>query len=198
MSHTTATFLTVTGCILLIIAAFGLAPRRVARVKPPETASIARQLADCLPKSDMQSHRTCTRLLAGITDFRTCAAAGLPVMESDPPRCATPDGRTFTQPTVSGTSPETVSIEGKPTCLSHKGNPQVTTMECAFGIATDEGRAYALDLSGMGDRADSVTSGSRIRVTGTRTAPGGPGAAAWDRYEIAGIVHVTDAVILAR
>jgi len=30
-----------------------------------------------------------------ITNFDECVAAGYPIMESDPPQCATPDGRIF-------------------------------------------------------------------------------------------------------
>ena len=33
--------------------------------------------------------------IASITNFDECAAAGYPIMESYPERCATPDGRTF-------------------------------------------------------------------------------------------------------
>lgn len=32
---------------------------------------------------------------ATISSFEDCKAAGYPIMESDPERCATPDGRTF-------------------------------------------------------------------------------------------------------
>lgn len=32
-----------------------------------------------------------------ITDFDSCAAAGYPILESYPPQCKTPDGRSFVQ-----------------------------------------------------------------------------------------------------
>ncbi len=35
---------------------------------------------------------------AKITSYEECANAGYPIMESYPPRCATPDGRSFTGP----------------------------------------------------------------------------------------------------
>lgn len=35
-----------------------------------------------------------------ITNFAECVAAGYPVMESYPPRCATPEGRSFTEDTA--------------------------------------------------------------------------------------------------
>lgn len=34
---------------------------------------------------------------AAFTNFEECAAAGYPIQESYPPRCSTPDGKTFTE-----------------------------------------------------------------------------------------------------
>jgi eight-cysteine-cluster-containing protein len=36
--------------------------------------------------------------MLSIASYEECAAAGYPIMESYPSRCATPDGRTFTNP----------------------------------------------------------------------------------------------------
>lgn len=41
---------------------------------------------------------------ASITNYEECAAAGYPIMESYPERCATPDGRTFTRVIVDDVS----------------------------------------------------------------------------------------------
>lgn len=59
------------------------------------SVSIADELQDCLPKSDMASKEKCDRLLESITDFEDRANARFPVMESYPERCSTPDGRSF-------------------------------------------------------------------------------------------------------
>lgn len=64
---------------------------------PATPTTIASELQDCLPKSDMASKTKCEKLLQSITTFEACAAAGLPIMESYPERCTTPDGRTFTR-----------------------------------------------------------------------------------------------------
>ena len=53
------------------------------------------ELRDCLPKSDMGSHEKCKELLKQITDYDSCVNAGFSIMKSNPPQCATPDGRTF-------------------------------------------------------------------------------------------------------
>ncbi|KKR13503.1 MAG: hypothetical protein UT43_C0043G0010 [Parcubacteria group bacterium GW2011_GWC1_39_29] len=57
--------------------------------------SIVEGLRDCLPKSDMASHEKCNELLKQITDYNSCVGAGFSIMKSNPPQCATPDGRTF-------------------------------------------------------------------------------------------------------
>jgi hypothetical protein len=61
------------------------------------TQSLAEQLAECLPKSDMTSHEKCNELLKQITNFDNCVIAGFSIMKSNPSQCATPDGRIFIQ-----------------------------------------------------------------------------------------------------
>jgi hypothetical protein len=63
--------------------------------------SLAEELRDCLPKSDTVSHEKCNELLKQITNFDDCVVAGFSIMKSNPPQCATPDGRTFIQETNS-------------------------------------------------------------------------------------------------
>lgn len=55
------------------------------------------ELKECLPKSDMVSHEKCMELLKQITDFDSCVSAGFSIMKSNPPQCATPDGRSFVE-----------------------------------------------------------------------------------------------------
>ena len=65
-------------------------------VETPSTElTLAEQLADCLPKSDMESKEKCDILIASINDYETCIAAGFPAMDSYPLQCQTPDGRTL-------------------------------------------------------------------------------------------------------
>ncbi|NCB20347.1 MAG: hypothetical protein EOM88_00270 [Clostridia bacterium] len=63
--------------------------------------SIAEELKDCLPKSDMDSYERCNELLETIRNFDDCVKAGFSIMKSNPPQCATVDGRTFTDETNS-------------------------------------------------------------------------------------------------
>lgn len=62
-----------------------------------KNANLAEELKDCLPKSDVLSYQRCSELLKQITDYRSCVSAGFSIMKSNPPQCATPDGRTFVQ-----------------------------------------------------------------------------------------------------
>lgn len=64
---------------------------------PPGGMTLSEKLKECLPKSDMKSYEKCNALLKQITDYDSCTAAGFSIMKSNPPQCATPDGRTFVQ-----------------------------------------------------------------------------------------------------
>jgi len=59
--------------------------------------TIAEELKECLPKSDMESHEKCNELLSTINNFDDCVDAGFSIMKSNPSQCATPDERTFVQ-----------------------------------------------------------------------------------------------------
>ena len=67
--------------------------------RPPHTEKIdlALELQECLPKSDTASRERCLKLLGLITNYEECVAAGFSIMKSNPPQCATPDGRNFTE-----------------------------------------------------------------------------------------------------
>lgn len=58
---------------------------------------LARELSDCLPKSDIGSHDKCQELLKTIVNFDDCVKAGFSIMKSNPLQCATIDDRIFVQ-----------------------------------------------------------------------------------------------------
>ena len=62
-----------------------------------DSKNISQELEECLPKSDMSSHEKCNELLKQITDYKSCVVAGFSIMKSNPPQCATPDGRIFVE-----------------------------------------------------------------------------------------------------
>ncbi|TSC59622.1 MAG: hypothetical protein LiPW15_642 [Parcubacteria group bacterium LiPW_15] len=67
--------------------------------RPPGAGKrdLALELRECLPKSDTTSRDRCLELLKLITNYDECVAAGFSIMKSNPPQCATPDGRNFTE-----------------------------------------------------------------------------------------------------
>jgi len=60
-----------------------------------EQKSLAEELKECLSKSGTASHEKCNELLKQIIDYDSCVNVGFSIMKSNPPQCATPDGRTF-------------------------------------------------------------------------------------------------------
>lgn len=57
------------------------------------------------------SHTMQQKKALSIGSFEECALAGYPIMESYPERCATPDGRSFTNDTQSIEAPESPSAK---------------------------------------------------------------------------------------
>jgi hypothetical protein len=182
---------TVLGILILLVAAAFVAPRSITRVTAPQKTDIAAELRACLPKSDTGSRETCRRLLAGITDYQECVAAGFSVLDSYPPRCATPDGRTFTDTRQR----RELILDGRLTCLPHKKGPAIT-LECASGIKTDDGSYYAVDTTDVSKAMTAVTSADRIRVTGLFVAVEELNTNTWDAYAIKGILKATAVTVL--
>lgn len=116
--------------------------------------------------------------LARITDFASCAAAGFPIMESYPERCATPDGRSFTREIT----PQSVTVTGQLTCLPHNDTSGPQTLECAFGIRSGE-TYYGINDPEM-KYVTSLATGTTVTVTGTLTA------APDSTYDIQGIIEI--------
>jgi len=73
--------------------------------------NLAEKLKDCLPKSDTTSYERCSELLDTIRNFDDCVNAGFSIMKSNPPQCATPDDRNFTDETNSDWSVVLIAIK---------------------------------------------------------------------------------------
>lgn len=90
--------------------------------------------------------------------------------------------------------PKSVTLLGVFTCLPHKDTRGPTTLECAFGIKTDNGAHYALDLSLIPmAEADSLTTGGRLSVTGVVVPVEALSSDHWWKYDIKGIMRVESA-----
>ena len=59
--------------------------------------TLANQILKCLASSYSGDKEKCDELLKQINDFDSCVMAGFSIMKSNPPQCATLDGRTFVE-----------------------------------------------------------------------------------------------------
>jgi hypothetical protein len=89
-----------------------------------------------------------------------------------------------------------INLEGVTTCLPHKDTTGPQTLECAFGLQTDSGANYALDLSAFSPDSMSAisTTNNRIRVSGIFVPVEVLSSMEWHKYDIEGIIRVNNAV----
>lgn len=121
-----------------------------------------------------------------IMSFDECVAAGYPVMESFPPRCATPDGRSFTDQGRAQVEPGQIAIEGTFLCLPHKNQNGPQTLECAYGLQDEQGNYYVIrDADPTYQNISGVGTNSQVMVTGNFTQRED------DKYQSIGIIEVT-------
>ncbi len=73
------------------------------------------------------------------------------------------------------------TLTGESVCLPHKDTSGPQTLECAFGLRTDDNRHYALEFS---DNTINIAFGKRVEVTGTLTTP------VDSNYDIVGSIKV--------
>ncbi len=84
-----------------------------------------------------------------------------------------------------------VSLEGVSVCLPHvkSGGPQ--TLECAYGLRTDNGFNYALDTSKAPlDNESGPGTNKRIKIEGTLVTIEAISNDYWRKYDIKGIIQV--------
>ena len=88
--------------------------------------------------------------------------------------------------------PKDTTLAGDYICLPHRGvKPgEPTTAECAFGMQTEDGNYYAINLAAASQPMINLHPGDRIRVSGTLTGVT-PADSQWYRYEANMLVTVT-------
>jgi hypothetical protein len=84
-----------------------------------------------------------------------------------PPKDILTPGNTPDSPIAFETAPPPpageVTLIGEMGCLPHKGNPQIITLECAFGFLDREGRWYGV----RGANPEQLSSSHPVQITGT-------------------------------
>lgn len=123
-----------------------------------------------------------------VTTFDQCVAAGYSVMESFPPQCQTPDGKTFMQDVKTPEEkPNKVRIKGEIVCLPHKDTEGPQTLECAYGLKSrEDGKYYALGYSDPDAlHMTSLPTGEVVVIEGNLSEQ--PDS----KYDIVGAIEVT-------
>lgn len=81
---------------------------------------------------------------------------------------------------------------GEVVCLPHKDTSGMQTMECAYGIKTDDNMYYVLDNGFMSSAPIEYTTGDRIQARGIITPIERLSTDKWMKYNVQGIFSVTD------
>ena len=86
------------------------------------------------------------------------------------------------------------TLSGEVVCLPHADTDGPQTMECAYGLKTESGEYYALDLALMSQQHAPLETGERISANGLITPVEMLSSDHWKKYAIEGIFSVTDSV----
>lgn len=86
------------------------------------------------------------------------------------------------------------TLTGEVVCLPHADTDGPHTMECAYGLRTDVGEHYALDLALMSQEHRPLETGERISANGMITPIEMLSTDHWRKYDIEGIFSVTDSL----
>lgn len=98
----------------------------------------------------------------------------------------------FTQ--VPDATPKNVTLSGTYVCLPHADTTGPQTMECAFGIKTDEGEYYAVNFGASADAMTQFQSGAHVTAEGFIVIREALSSDHWAKYNMKGIFTVTNMV----
>jgi hypothetical protein len=88
-------------------------------------------------------------------------------------------------------TPKDMTLSGTYTCLPHMDTSGPQTMECAFGLKTDDGDYYAVNFGESADAATQFQSGAHIRAEGNVVIKEALSSDHWQKYNMTGIFTVT-------
>lgn len=88
-------------------------------------------------------------------------------------------------------TPQNVTLSGVYECLPHIDTSGPQTMECAFGLRTDDGTYYAVNFGDDALAAQQFQSGARITAEGNVVIKEALSSDYWAKYNMKGIFTVT-------
>lgn len=83
-------------------------------------------------------------------------------------------------------------LAGEYVCLPHKDVSGVQTDECAFGMKTEAGEFYAVDMNLLSQNVPQMTIGDKFQATGVITPIEMLSSDHWQKYNVKGIFSITD------
>lgn len=95
-------------------------------------------------------------------------------------------------PKPSVESSQRTMLQGEIVCLPHKDTSGPQTMECAYGIKTENGDHYVLDTGMMTTVPTGYDTGDVISANGIITPIERLSTDQWMKYDVKGIFSVTD------
>lgn len=100
------------------------------------------------------------------------------------------------QPNPNSSIPYQGTLSGKFLCLPHKDQTGPQTEECAFGMQTEAGEYYALDLNLISPETPPFKAGDKFSAAGLITPIENLSANQWQRYPVEGIFSITGSVTI--
>jgi len=106
-----------------------------------------------------------------ISSIEECLAAGYSALDSYPEQCETPDGKRFVRNLPIEELDEVITpivVTGTIVCLPHWDMSGAVTLECAYGLLSDDGDYYVLrDPDPMQSTIMTISTDTYVQVTGT-------------------------------
>jgi hypothetical protein len=91
-------------------------------------------------------------------------------------------------------TPRTVTLSGTYVCLPHLDTTGPQTMECAFGLKTDDGVYYAVNFGASASAMEQFQSGAHVTAEGFVVIKEALSSNQWAKYNMKGIFTVTKIV----
>ncbi len=93
---------------------------------------------------------------------------------------------------VLDSTPRNVTLSGTYGCLPHADTSGPQTMECAFGLQTDDGDWYAVNFGASENAMEQFQSGVHVRAEGNVVIKEALSSDYWQKYDMKGIFTVTN------
>lgn len=96
----------------------------------------------------------------------------------------------FVEPVVD-VAPKSVTLSGKYVCLPHLVESDFQTMECAFGLQTNDGDFYAVNFGQSADAMKQFMAGEKVSAEGFVVIKEALSSNQWASYKMKGIFTIT-------